>query len=107
MRSNSFDGNVSLSFTCQIPTDKIVIHARNLTIQSIKIRNLNNQFNNNIFPIGNPKFDEIRDFLIIKINQLCARNNNYTISINYLGLISNSSFGFFQSSYLDSNGDIK
>ena len=105
LRSSTFDGNLSLSFTCQIPTDKIIIHSKNLTIQSIKIKNLNNQLNN-LFTIGKADYDEIRDFLIIKINQLCVRNNNYTISIDYWGLLSDTLTGFYQNSYLDSNGNI-
>jgi hypothetical protein len=107
-KSFTFEGYVNISFICLNQTNKIILHAKDLFIRSTKLYEINNSYfsgisYNEILIDNNLYYDDIREFIIINLNKDCVNGNNYVISINYTGVISNSLAGFYRSSYLDSN----
>ncbi len=107
-KSFTFEGYLNLSFICANQTNKIILHAKDLFIRSLKLFEINNSyFNgisyNEILIKNNLFYDDIREFVIITLNKDCVNGNNYILSINYTGVISNSLSGFYRSSYLDLN----
>ncbi|CAF0929907.1 unnamed protein product, partial [Brachionus calyciflorus] len=96
--NESFDGDVRINLTCLKPTNKIVLHQKNLQIQSFKI-------NEDLQSQNDLDYDLQKDFLIIKLKTECIQNSKYSILIKYSGNLSDSLAGFYLSSYKDSNGN--
>ena len=103
-KSFTFDGQVNITFTCLNQTDQIVIHSKDLTILETKLfSNLTTEISIN----SNLKYDEVREFLTIEMKSQCEKDENYTLHIKYIGLISDSLAGFYRSSYTNSNKTLK
>ena len=99
--SFKFIGEISMHFTCQIPTNKIVFHSKNLDLKNYNLYSLDTAENESI-SILDIDFDSIREFAIISIDQDCKFNSTYLLNINYTGDISENLTGFYRSSYVDS-----
>ena len=104
LKSFTFDGITNISFICLNRTDKIVIHSKDLAILETR---LFDQHGDEMSINKNLKYDEVREFLTIEMNSPCEQNTNYTLNIEYIGLVSDSLAGFYRSSYLDSNKTLK
>ncbi len=114
-KSFKFDGFLNLSFTCVSPTKKIVLHSKDLKINGHKLHQIKsvsdfyqlnraNEENDEITLDKTIQYDNERDFLIFDSNRPCQANVNYLLELNFTGTILETLYGFYRSSYKDSNG---
>lgn len=86
-----FNGHVKINVHVFEPTNRIILHTKNLKILQIKINN------NNIDTIYE---DKSNDMLIIKKN---ISSGEHILDISYVGIINDSLFGFYKSSYMENH----
>lgn len=102
--SFKFDGNINISFTCLNPTNKIVLHIKDLTIINETIKLFSNR---SLIGINQNWVNDFeKDFMILTMNEECLRDRNYTLSLLYRGEISEYLSGFYRSSFTAPNGSL-
>ncbi len=106
-KSYTTEGTTRIHFICQIPTDKVYIHIKEIALKeaSIAVSSESNETVDDYF-VKAIQYDLIRDFVIIHIDKECTKNNKYILSVDYNGNIS-SSYGFYRSSYKDPTGQTR
>jgi aminopeptidase N len=100
-----FSGEVKINFHVKEQTSVIKLHHRFLTIQSATILNQNGA----VFA-SNPlmSYDDQREFLSFTTSRFpMSANSNYTLVINYIGTLRDDQAGFYYSSYIDTNLEVK
>ena len=97
-KSFTFTGEVSINFTCLTPTNKIVLHSKNLNIMKYSIESESIE---NIELMPQVDKDEKTDFLTFYTTDTLESGLNYTLHIEFSGKIPNKLFGFYRSSYLN------
>jgi len=96
----TFKGKCNITFNCVQPTNEIIFHSHQLEISSLN----DSSIRLNIHTIV---YDVKRNFVIIKTNQNCLKNIDYTIMIVYTGLLSYKLNGFYISSYIDKKANLE
>ena len=102
-RSFTYDGAVNISFSCEKPTNKVILHSKNLEIRGESI-NIFSNTDADVVASQEWQKDEERDFLMINLNKECTKDHNYTLHISFMGKIVDALEGYYKSSYVDSNG---
>ncbi len=100
-KSFTFTGEVSINFTCLTPTNKIVLHSKNLDIKKYSIESIESESTKNIELSSQVDKDEKTDFLTFYTTDTLESGLNYTLHIEFSGIITNKLFGFYRSSYLN------
>lgn len=96
-------GRVDIQIDVRNITDKIFLHYRNLTIMSTQLS----------IKDGPPlKVREIEYYpenetMIIILEEVLRMPGEFHLEIDYNGLIQNDEMGFYNSSYLDDEGNLK
>lgn len=102
-----FDGDVKINFTCLSNTNKLVLHMRDIDLvdSSILIKGVTDTS----FDFHHIKwtYDNQTHFLTFELNKQFQVNHNYTVHIKYKGYIKDNGAGFYQSSYIDAQGNKK
>lgn len=95
-KSFTFDGSINITFNCVIPTNKIVFHAidLNLHTNSFKIESTENLKIEKRYTE-----DKVTNFIEIDLDRECSQGFNYTLQMDYTGLIIKNLYGFYRSSY--------
>ena len=100
-RSFTTIGTTIIHFTCQTQTDKVYFHAKNLSIDSLRL-NSNDDYQNEVLT-NSFVYDSQKDYGIVSLKTNCITGIDYSLTIKYKGLI-NEQFGLYKSSYKDKNG---
>lgn len=92
----TFDGAISINFTCAEPTRKIIFHAIDLdldtdtfTIESTDDNEIEKMFTE----------DKITNFIELNLKKECQKGSDYVLKMNYTGSIIKNLYGFYRSSY--------
>jgi len=99
----TFEGTSNITFMCLIPTNKIVLHIKDMVIKQTKVHSIDSTAQ--LFVSGKLEIDEERDFLIIDLVNKCESNRYYKLELSYEGTIADTLYGFYRSSYVDSFGN--
>ena len=91
----TFNGKVTIHFTCLEETDKIVLHSKDLTITSTSL--LPNSNDSSLEE--NFEIDSKTDFLTLHTNGKLKKKENYAVVIHFSGIILDKLYGFYRSSY--------
>ena len=101
-KSFTFEGTSNITFVCIYPTNKIVLHIKDIVVKQTKVYSLDStiqlHFN------GKLEFDDEKDFLVIGLDNKCVVNRYYKLELIYEGIIAETLYGFYRSSYVDSFG---
>lgn len=98
----NFSGVAVISLQVLETSANITLHARQLTIKSVKLTTLSG-----IMIRLNPStYDATTEFLTIPTQNL-YKDMNYVLTIEYSGELRTDQFGFYRSSYVNSNGETK
>ena len=94
-KSFTFTGIVKIYFSCIEQTNEIVLHSKGLNITSVRL-SINR---NNVETTGEFAINTENDFLTIYTRSMLQINTNYSIMIEFNGLILDKLYGFYRSSY--------
>jgi len=100
----TFDGTLIIKIICLEATNSISLHKRdiNITSSSIVIQSISNP--GITFTVLSITYDEDTEIVTMVLSQSLQMNQNYTVSMNYIGETQANNFGFYKSFYYDSNG---
>ena len=101
---NSFDGDVSIKFSCVESTSLISFHKAEMDITESSITVTSDLNPTSEFKVISTSYDEDTQIYKITLSQLLVSQQNYSINMKYVGKIQANNFGFYKSFYLDSNG---
>ncbi|XP_065223348.1 aminopeptidase N-like [Planococcus citri] len=105
LKNFTFVGKVEIAIHVKFNTDKIVLHSKNLTITSVKVFKMDSSRE---FLDSSYELDESNDLLVVETGQSLMFNTNYSLIIEFQGVLSHSMRGFYRTSYRPSNtGDEK
>jgi aminopeptidase N len=99
-----FEGSVNISIMCLNATNKIVLHHKNMVINSVNVYQTRQNTLQSIQVVGFT-YDPKLQFMTIQVDRNLVMNGLYVVSIDYTGEISDSLEGFYRSSYVDSDGN--
>jgi aminopeptidase N len=100
----TFEGYTIINFVCEKPTQKIILHSRNLEINGNQLV-LESADDNGIGVGNNVEYELLREFLTLTMTRECKQGAKYSLKLNYTGPITNDLLGFYRSSYVDQNGN--
>jgi aminopeptidase N len=106
-KSFTFEGKQKIHFTCMDPTDRIVFHSIGSTLNAESLMLESKSDTTDLKVIKSIEYDLVRSFVIIKMSGECQKGSNYTLSFDYGGKILEALYGFYRSSYKDTNGNVK
>lgn len=100
---NTFDGVVSVFFSCIGRTTYIALHKKNIDIdeETIVIREL---VSNRTITVTKFLYDEEIEIMKLELASFLEDGQNYSLSMNYLAYAEANNFGFYKSFYIDSEG---
>ncbi|XP_050433287.1 aminopeptidase N-like [Adelges cooleyi] len=94
-----FEGSVYIKITCLEPTDTIVLHSANLTIDTsgIVISNRGNKGG----PASNVTLDPRNEFLYVKVSNKFKKGEDFELTVPFSGNLTDNLVGYYRSSYVD------
>ena len=95
----SFDGTIDMVLICEEPTNKIIFHARELTIYHEDIE-LESKDDKDITFDRNMEYDEERLYYTLQLSRQCKKGARYTLTLQFSGKILDKLIGFYRSSYV-------
>ena len=103
-----YDGETEIHFSCKRTTSSLIFHINKLEIEnsSLSLKSLTDSSFSELKAF-NWYNDFTRHFFIANLTQLLRAGHNYTISMKYVGYLTDDNAGFYRSSYIDENGNIK
>ncbi|GFT57145.1 aminopeptidase N [Nephila pilipes] len=99
-------GNVEILIECIRETKLIVLHARNLVVESENVvlvdekPEINSSFSTNV------STDPLKQHVLIHLNETLQPKSKYILEIPFYGTINNISVGLYRSSYLAEDGNV-
>ena len=103
-----YNGEVTIWFKCVRTTSNLVLHINKLDVDnsSISLKSLTDSSFTEMkaFKWYN---DYTRHFFIANLTQQLRAGQNYTLSMKYVGYLTDDNAGFYRSSYIDENNNKK
>ena len=104
----SYDGEVTISIKCVRTTSSLVLHINKLDVDnsSLSLKSLTDSSFTELraFYWYN---DYAREFFIANLTQQLKAGQNYSLSMKYVGYLTDDNAGFYRSSYIDDNSQKK
>jgi hypothetical protein len=99
-----FNGTLKIKISCLQNTNSISLHKKDINIISSSIVVLSISNPSKTFSLSSTTYDTDTDIFKMILTESLQENQNYTISMNYIGETQANNFGFYKSSYFDPNG---
>ncbi|RZF47936.1 hypothetical protein LSTR_LSTR008740 [Laodelphax striatellus] len=96
----TFQGNALIELDVEEYTNKVTLHAKNLTVQDVTLYQPNG-----VKTVCVPKLDEDKQLLNISFSDYVYANRVCNLSITYKGIIQDDMTGFYRSHYFVNNGE--
>ena len=93
----TFSGRVRIHFTCLEETRSLRLHSKELNVTSFSLIDTNDT----VSLLDEYDLDDDTDFLTFHANDTFKENSNYSVNIEFRGVILNRLYGFYRSSYLN------
>jgi hypothetical protein len=95
-----------MHFKCLNPTKQIVFHSdtESLELDPSSLEIETSDQSNKLTASKNIQYDLVRDFAAIEMNKACKKGQEFTLSLSYKGKILTVLYGFYKSSYLNTEG---
>jgi aminopeptidase N len=89
-----YSGKVIIKIAVDIETDVITLHNKGLSVSRVTVTDkFNDELQNTI------AFDATKDFLFINVDRLLTVGDEYSLEILFDGVISQTTNGFYRTSY--------
>ncbi|GIZ03224.1 thyrotropin-releasing hormone-degrading ectoenzyme [Caerostris extrusa] len=98
-------GNVEIFIECIEPTEVIILHARDLKVESASVALLNETAENKWLYNTTVELDTERQLLLIHLNDTLEPKSRYILDIGFYGIINNLSVGLYRSGYIAQDGN--
>lgn len=98
-----FLGLVTINLIVLESSSEIKLHARKLAIKSVKLTTKNGH-SIDLKPFT---YDTTTEFLTIPAEVVLEQNSKYILTIEYVGKLREEHYGFYRSSYVNSQGETK
>ncbi|GIY61314.1 thyrotropin-releasing hormone-degrading ectoenzyme [Caerostris darwini] len=98
-------GNVEIFIECIEPTEVIILHARDLKVESASVALLNETTENKWLNNTTVELDTERQLLLIHLNDTLESKSRYILDIGFYGIINNLSVGLYRSGYIAQDGN--
>ncbi|CAL1274490.1 unnamed protein product [Larinioides sclopetarius] len=99
-------GNVQIFIECKKETKFIVLHSRDLTVESATVSPADETIESNSSYSTNVSVDVEKQQVLIQLDETLKPQSKYILEIPFQGVINNISVGLYRSSYLSENGSI-
>ena len=125
-KSFTFEGHVNIGIACQLATNRVVLHSRDLVIKTAVLHELDGDTNaiqrrlssfsgssmlstssRAQYPSQSVELEIEREFLTLTFGHMCAPSRAYMLEIVFEGVLRETMFGFYRSSYKDANQTTK
>ncbi|XP_065214647.1 aminopeptidase N-like [Planococcus citri] len=93
----TFSGKVEIEISVRFSTGKVILHSKNLKINSCKLLSTRKSLPNKF------KLDEANEILIIETEETLLYGTGYTLIIEFEGVLNDDMKGFYRSSYTMDN----
>ncbi|KAH7950958.1 hypothetical protein HPB52_003404 [Rhipicephalus sanguineus] len=99
----TFNGSVAILVRCASETSNVTLHIKDLNVSHVSVSESNAAGGSRV---EHDRYDEDKrlQFLVIKLKRPLAVGANYTIRMNFVGLLNDDLAGFYRSSYVDASG---
>ena len=101
-------GNLDYKFTCIETTNEIVLHQKNLLLNTSAIKIIHSSLPTTSFPILNSwSYDDYSELIILQFSSSFNANHTYILNLIFSANISRELYGLYISRYVDINGNNK
>ena len=105
LTSETFDGILAYTFTCLQSTNELILHLKDLSINSTTIQIIGSSSTNHPLPIFQSwSYDSYSELIKMKFSSSFIPTNQYELYLTYTTNISHELHGLYISRYLDING---
>lgn len=91
----TFDGQVKINMTCDVTTDAITLHSKNITILSYELLD---DVGNSV-TVADVTYEERYDFVHFHLDMMLVEGRGYELVIDYIGELLEGNTGFYRNSY--------
>lgn len=98
----TFEGIVKIKAVVKNPTDTITLNVGNIGIKSHSVILENNE---NVYQTY--KYDKVTEKYTLSLSKTLTKGLKILIVLSYNGTLNDNAIGFYRSSYIDKNGQIK
>lgn len=98
----NFNGSVAITFRTLMPSTNITINFKQISIYEVHLYNENSQI---IESFVNFELDYVTELMVIRPQFELPGNQQFIIRIEYSGVMRTDSYGYYQGSYIDENGN--
>lgn len=100
-----FTGRVEIMLSTRQETSTIVVHARQLVIDQVRLWNtLSPPTEIRVLPA---EYDNVTEFVTVRlVSGALQANQNFMLAIEYTGELRDDNLGFYRSSYRDANNQL-
>jgi aminopeptidase N len=101
-----YTGETTISFSCKQTTSSLIFHINKLDIDnsSLSLKSLTDS-NFNELKAFNWYNDFTRHFFIANLTSQLKAGHNYTLTVKYVGYLTDDNAGFYRSSYKNDNNE--
>uniref|UniRef100_A0A0P5FVD5 Aminopeptidase n=1 Tax=Daphnia magna TaxID=35525 RepID=A0A0P5FVD5_9CRUS len=99
-------GRVAIDLQCVEETDRIVLHSSDIKVDLKSVQVIEQgEMAKNMLSVESIDYETVTEFLIIRLNAKhkvkLAKRTNYTLSMDFVGNLTDTSAGFFRSVYVE------
>ncbi|XP_030843333.1 aminopeptidase N [Strongylocentrotus purpuratus] len=98
----TFDGQVKINMTCDVATDVITLHSKNITILSYELVD----DVGNAVTVADVTYEDRYDFVHFHLDMMLEEGRSYELVVDYLGELLEGNTGFYRNSY-EERGETK
>ena len=98
-----FTGEVKIDIVAEIQdAQSITLNMKNLIVKNTTLYDLNGT----AIKVNNRTYDDVHEFLIIKLDDKLIKGNKYKLTVSYSGVVNDQLRGFYRSRSTDKNGNL-
>ena len=99
----TFRGIVEIDLDCAVTAANVTLHAKRLEIDEDSVV-LTDAESGEAVEIVSHEYDDAREFYVLNLKDKVEKGRNYTLYIEYSGLITKETDGIYQSPYKNQEG---
>ena len=99
-------GRVSVDIECKEVTDRIVLHSVDIVVDPKSVQLIHKVNQAHALSVSGIDYDTKLEFLIVRLDHKLTKGSNYTLSMDFLGNLTDRLKGFYRSNYKE-DGETK